>query len=184
MRDINLLPSIVDGKKKSLRDGRVYVLIAVVVLIPVMVFGYLFLFLNPEIEMIGENTKQLNANILKYSKVNIVKDEKVQLEAHTLALTNILERVDKQQNVHTDILDSVTKLMPENVFAVNYAISNKSITMNCRALTEESIAYFLRSVKESNLYSNVTFSGITKNKTTEGIAQDYSFSLLLELAQQ
>lgn len=184
MRDINLLPSLSTDKNKSLKDGRLYILIAIVLLIPLLAFSYQIFILKPEIVTNNNETIQLSEKILQYTEVNKVKEEKASLETHKLSLENILTSIDKRQNMHTQIIKDLTKLMPENVFAANYSLNEDIININCRALTEESIAYFLRNVKESGFYTNVAFNGVTTNLTAENSVQDYSFALQLTLNKQ
>jgi len=179
MKDINLLPGLENAKKSSFRDTKVILVGSLVVLIPLLVFGYLYLLLNPEIASIEEENRQLDVLIQKYAEVNSVKQEKTAIDVHVTALTAILDLTNRQQNIHTGLLDDVTELMPAEVFAINYSFVAGSMTMNCRSLSEESIAYFLRNLKESGLYQHVSFSGIAKNKATDGTTQDFTFTVTL-----
>ncbi|AFQ43006.1 PilN domain-containing protein [Desulfosporosinus meridiei] len=186
MKDINLIAKSLQQKREHQNSGmgqKLLFSILIVLLVGALGYGVLA-FLKARLvtkeEAIAQKIKEA-APIVELKKNILVKEQKI------TQLSEVIDMANAQSILNTKILDGISKVLPEDVFIVNYAVSQAGeLNIIGKARDMDSIAYFVHELKESGLFSDVYLSNVssTISKSSDsnptGITE-YNFSALLTL---
>jgi len=186
LKDINLISQSHQQKRERQNSGMGQKLgIAALVVLALGALGYGTLtILQAKIEAkqvaIAQKIKEA-APIVELKNNIQVRQDKIN------QLSGIVDLVVAQSTFNTRIFDRISSVMPENVFIVNYALSQTGdLNIIGKAKDRDSIAYFIYNLKGSGLFSDVYLSNVsgTASNATEsnptGLTE-YNFSALLTM---
>lgn len=186
LKDINLISQSHQQKRERQNSGMGQKLgIAFLVVLALGALGYGTLaILQARLatkEVAIEQKIKEAAPVVALKKDIQVKQDKIN------QLTGIVDLVVAQSMLNTRIFEGISSVMPENVFIVNYALSQTGdLNILGKAKDRDSIAYFIYKLKGSGLFSDVYLSNVSGavSNTTEtdpsGLTE-YNFSALLTL---
>lgn len=189
MKDINLLSQSHQQKRERQNSGMGQKLgIAILVVLTLGGLGYgILAFLQARLaseeRAIEQKIKEATP-IVELKKDIQVKQEKIN------QLSEMVDLVMAQSMINTRIFEGISRVMPENVFIVNYALSQSAdLSIIGKAKDRDSIAYFIHELKDSGMFSDVYLSNVsvTASKTAETDPSDiteYNFSALLTLKSE
>ena len=187
MKDINLISQSQRQKKDRQNSGRGQQLgIAFLVVLALGTLGYGTLaFLQVRL---ARNEVAIEQKIKAASPIVAVKKE-IQVKQDKIdQLSGIVDLVVAQSALNTRILDGISSVMPENVFAVNYALDQTgNLNIMGKAKDMDSIAYFISKLKGSRLFSDVYLSNVSSNISNNANSNpnfgltEFNFAALLTL---
>lgn len=185
MKDINLISKTQQQKRERQNAGmsqKLGIAILAVLLLGSLGYGIL-VFLKARLvtkeEAIEQKIKEA-APVVELKKNIQTKQEKIN------KLSGMVDLVNAQSTINTKILDGISNVMSEDVFIVNYAVSQAGeLNVMGKAKDMDSIAYFIYKLKGIGLFSDVYLSNVSntvsKSSTNPSELSEYNFSLLLTL---
>ena len=163
MKDINLISRTLQQKKERQNSGIAHQLgIALLVVLVLGGLGYGTLtFLEVRLATkevaIAQKIKAATPIVALKSDIQVKQDKINQL-------SGIVDLVMAQSTLNTRILDGISSVMPESVFAVNYALDQTgNLNIMGKSKDMESIAYFISKLKGTGLFSDVYLSNVSSN---------------------
>jgi Tfp pilus assembly protein PilN len=78
-----------------------------------------------------------------------------------------IEEFRKNQIESADILEEVANLLPLDIAISDFTVSNKQLSLSANALSEGSLRIFLRNLKNSKKFKNITLTQISLNSEKE-----------------
>ncbi|MDP4093532.1 MAG: PilN domain-containing protein [Bacillota bacterium] len=185
MYDINLLQKKKKQSKYSFITDRVKILLAC------MVGAAFILAASTGIVMLldsnyKKDNDQLNKHIATMSSINKVKQDLSQKQAKSARMTAFAKAVSAYTQANTQLFDSISKTMPDNIFFLNYSLSaDGDINISGKSKDRESVAYFLYNLNQTGAFSDASIKSITSNSSSNnGKAAeitDYSFTITLKI---
>ena len=185
MKDINLISRTLQQKKERQNSGIAYQLgIAFLVVLVLGGLGYgILAFLEVRLatkELAIEQKIKAATPIVALKSDLQVRQDKIN------QLSGIVDLVMAQSTLNTRILDGISSVMPENVFAVNYALDQTgNLNIMGKSKDMESIAYFISKLKGTGLFSDVYLSNVSSNISNNANTNpnsgsiEYNFAALL-----
>lgn len=185
MKDINLISKSTQQKRERQNSGVSHKLgIAILAVLILGMLGYGTLaFLQARLttqEMALQQKIKESAPIVALKKDIQIKQDKIN------KLSEVANLVEAQSTFNTRLFEGISKVMPENIFIVNYAVSqNGELNIIGKAKDRDSIAYFIHKLKEIGLFSDVYLSNVssvtTNTETNSSGVAEHNFSALLTL---
>jgi Tfp pilus assembly protein PilN len=178
LKDLNLIPANYVFEKKS-KHKKALLSILIVFIAIVFVSAYLFPTLyennlkNEKAVLIDEVAKT-NIYVTQVKEFNTLKQA---VEARENEGTALAQR----QFSSLDIINAIENASPEKVFVQKMDISgdsesNVKVTLNCIAENEETIASFIKNIKDDAYFKKIGMSAISKSKESSSRI----FDLVLE----
>lgn len=175
-RDLNFFKVYKDGPETGKGNGLKGLFITVIcfVLITGAVFGVLYL----SEESITRRTEGINQalsdpQIAALQKELIILKSKNELLYVYLASVNTAKKnFDQSRKIDTALFTGIVSAMPGDVIVRDTSVTQKSITLSCTCADELSPAVFMQGLKDKNLFSGITYGGITAED-----AGRYSFTM-------
>ncbi|QNU68115.1 PilN domain-containing protein [Ruminiclostridium herbifermentans] len=178
MKDLNLIPANYVFEKKS-KHKKALLSILIVLIAIVFVSAYIFPTLyennlkNEKAVLIDEVAKT-NIYVTEVKEFNTLKQAVEAREKEGISLA-------QRQFSSLEIMNAIENASPEKVFVQKMDISgdsesNVKVSLSCIAENEETIAYFIKNIKDDAYFKKIGMSTITKNQENNGRA----FDLVLE----
>jgi type IV pilus assembly protein PilM len=181
-KDINLLPRLREIKAAGLRRIKLTRILAVILTVGAVALGA-YTFLEFLIESNFNETMATQQEIITYSEIENTKSKLQDTQNRLANVEAALSNYTNQVALNTELLDVISKSMPETIFTVSYNASDNRITMSGISLDRPDLADFIYTLKESEKIESVTLSGISVRADAEGNPIDYSFSIEIKLAK-
>lgn len=181
MRDINLLPKAKSASVKKDKTNRLVhtiIIFFAIAMLSFAAFGVLHYLEDND----SKNDQAAGARIKKYSTVYETKKNIAQHQNRVKSMNDVLSAQAKGNPSNILILDSITKAMPDDVFAVSYAVSAaEGVSMTCISKEKESAAYFLYNLKQTGVFSDIKILNLSSKTDEKGNSQENMFALTLKL---
>ncbi len=178
MKDLNLIPaSYVFEKKNKYKKASLSILIILigVAFVSAYIFPTLYEYnlKNEKADLIDQVAKT-NNYVTQVKEFNTLKQA---VEAREKEGTGLAQR----QFSSLDILTAIEYASPENLFVQKMDISGDSeadvkVSLNCVAENEETIASFIKNIKDDAYFKKIGMSAISKGQENSG----NTFDLVLE----
>lgn len=185
MKDINLISQSQKQKKEQQNSGlgqKLGIAFLVVLTLGALGYGtlaYLQARLATKEAAIAQKIKDASP-IVEVKKDIQTKQDKIN------QLSGIVDLVVAQSTLNTRLLDGISSVMPENVFAVNYALDQTgNLNIMGKSKDMDSIAYFIHKLKGTGLFSDVYLSNVSSaisnnaNNNLNSDSTEYNFAALL-----
>ncbi len=178
MKDLNLIPaSYVFEKKSKYKKASLSILIILIgaAFVSAYIFPTLYEYsLKNEKAVLIDEVAKTNNYVTEVKEFNTLKQA---VEARENEGTALAQR----QFSTLDIIDAIENASPEKVFVQKMDISgdseaNVKVSLNCVAENEETIASFIKNIKEDAYFKKIGMSAISKGQKNNGRA----FDLVLE----
>lgn len=178
MKDLNLIPaSYVFEKKSKYKKASLSILIILigVAFVSAYLFPTLYEYnLKNEKAVLLDEVAKTNNYVTQIKEFNTLKQA---VEARENEGTGLAQR----QFSTLDIIAAIENASPENVFVQKMDISgdsesNVKVSLNCVAENEETIASFIKNIKDDAYFKKIGMSAITKGQENNG----RTFDLVLE----
>ena len=178
MKDLNLIPaSYVFEKKSKYKKASLSILIILigVVFASAYIFPTLYEYnLKNEKAVLIDEVAKTNSYVTQVKEFNTLKQA---VEAREKEGTGLAQR----QFSSLDIINAVEKVSLEKVFVQKMDISGESesdvkVSLNCVAENEETIASFIKNIKDDAYFKKIGLSTISKGQDNNG----KTFDLVLE----
>ena len=177
MKDINLLHSFKSRNKQfdMKMHGRraVVVLLVLTVLLAAAYGGLLF-----GTGFYTEQTNLLQTEALSYSAVSEEKALSGKSQAEIDSLTKLIATASDTSYMDTEFMTTLSDALNANTFLTNLnAEENGTVTFSGKSATRKEITYFIYSLKQTGLFSDVSFSILNTETQENNEAQDvYDFT--------
>ncbi len=178
---INLLPFRVARKKENIRR-QISVFFLMIVLTLVVLYGYTQM-VNKEIEIVKDQTKQVNQQITKY-KEKALRVKKIKKDLATLQeKLDIVGSLQTQRDKQLVLFDAMTRLViPGRMWLVSFKTSSETVTIKGIAFDNPTIAEFMEKLENSPLFDKVDLK-TAQMKKFKGDEMLKSFELLCRKTQ-
>lgn len=153
MIKINLLPIRASKRKESARQQLLILLVSLILVIGVALAAYSFLLIkisstNKEIARSEQEIQELKAKIGK------IKDLE-KLKADVQKKLDVLNQLRRGKSGPVHRLSTLSSAVPDKLWLTGYVESQTGVKVTGVAFTEELIASFMRSLQDSEDFSNV-----------------------------
>ena len=178
MKDLNLIPaSYVFEKKNKYKKASLSILIILigVAFVSAYIFPTVYEYnLKSEKAVLFDEVAKTNNYVTEVKEFNTLKQA---VEAREKEGTGLAQK----QFSSLDIITAIESASPENVFIQKMDISGNSeadvkVSMNCVAENEETIASFIKNIKDDAYFKKIGLSAIPKGQDNNG----NTFDLVLE----
>lgn len=167
MIEINLLPHRETRRLADLRQS-----VALLALGLVIAGGGIFFVssnLNAELERAETNVRQLEAAIAQFKpqedQVAMFKKQRKQLEDKL----NVIKSLEKARTGPVKLFDRLADLAPERLWLKSLKTEGSQVMLEGTSLDTGIVADFLRSMNESEFFSNVDLKNTKGGKEVEGV---------------
>lgn len=171
---INLLPYREEIRKRKQKDFNALIVLFFLIGLGISVFGYFTIngMVNNQLSRNG----YLNQEIDKIDK-NLVEIKKLQEERDDfLARKQKVEELQQKRFQAASILDTLNVLIPDGVYIVDIKPNdNTGYTIDGKAISDNKIAMFMRSLPSTGLFMQPELLSIKKVDNT----QDFTLKVLL-----
>ena len=186
MKDINLISQFQQQKKDpqiSVLSRRLGIACLIVLAISLLSYGVLA-FLQFRL---GTKETLMQKTIKEAIPIVTLKNNIRDKQNSINQLSKIVDLVTARSIIDTKILDGIAKVMPDNVFLVNYSVDQSgNLNIMGKSKDMDSIAYFISKLKGTGLFSNVylsNLSGGSSNGNQNVGSSGYNFAVLLTLVK-
>lgn len=164
MKDINLLVGLISTKKQfDIRKSGKKATVVIVLL--AFLLGAVFGVLKYLSNMHNEKIDELRSEMTAYSEVTQVKSEIQSGKKQLNSIRDLLSVTAASSRVTTQLFDTVGSSMDDAVFLTSLAFNeNGTVSFSGKAATRLDITYFIYSLKETGVFSEVTVSAINSEK--------------------
>lgn len=182
MKDINLLSSFKSDKKQfdlALQQKRATIFICILVVL----LGGAYAGILYADGYYRANTEALKAEAAGYSAVTEAKARAAHSKAHIDNLDALIATAYSTSYVKTEHLNSLSSVLSENTFLSSLSVNeNGNIGINGKSVTRKDITYFLFSLKETGVFSDVSVKIVNAEKQPSGSGADtYDFTVTTSL---
>jgi type IV pilus assembly protein PilN len=180
MIKINLLPIRASKRKESARQQLLILLVSLLAVIGIALAAYSFLLIkikstNTEIARSEQEIQELKAKIGK------IKDLE-RLKADVQKKLDVLNQLRRGKSGPVHRLTTLSSAVPDKLWLTGYTESANGVKITGVAFTEELIASFMRSLQESEDFTNVE---LVVSEQVEMVGMKLKkFELLLALKNQ
>lgn len=177
MIEINLIPYREQNRLKKAQS----ILLSYVVLLVVVLAacGGTYFYFDSELTTAKQEKEKIEAELAqlkkKIGKVNEYKKAQQSLQKKVAALAEL----KSQRKGPVRIMDELAVALDDKVWVETFKDSRGSFELNGYALTEESVASFMRRLAKSDYFSNVDLEGVDKSK--KGNTTVFKFKLTVQL---
>ncbi len=182
--DINLIPRLKELKAATGKTVKMTMLVGVAAAIAILAVAA-YTFLNLKTAGFESEKTTVQNEIIKYSVINATETKLKTGQERLAALTTALEQYNAGIITNTKLFDSISGVMPDAVFSVNYNfMEGNSINISGISQDRVSIADFIYSLKQVEGISDAVISNISSRIGQDGNPIDYSFALEIKLKRQ
>jgi len=176
-KDINLMPKLkemIEAGMKRIRMTRIAAILLIVALAGIAAFTALQLI---KLGLDSEIT-EIKADIITYSVVNEIKDELASKQSMMNNINSKLAEYDQNTVKNTEILDIISKSMPDDVFIKSYSISEEGlVSISGVSKDRLKLVDFLYTLRQNAKIESAVISNITARQDNEGDVIDYTFGM-------
>jgi len=177
---INLLPVRASQKKESMRQQLSILILSVIgaLVIGLSVYGVLLTKISSaksEIETAENDLKALKA------KIGIINNLK-KLEAEVKKKLDVLNQLRHAKSGPASRLAALSDSVPEKLWLTKYAEAGNSVSVSGMALSEESIAIFMKNLQASGDFTNVELQ--VSEQTESGGVKAKRFDLAFQIKER
>ncbi len=181
-KDINLMPKLKEIREAGLKRIKLTRALAVVLVLGALGIG-VYTYLEVMRRFITSETAVIQSDIVQYSVINEVKN-KVQTSKDNLASAKaVLESYNANLIINTSIMDVIGKCMPDSIFIDSYSLDGNAIIMTGITLDRQSLADFIYSLRQSELFDSVIVASI-QSRSNDMVISDYNFSIEIRIKGQ
>jgi type IV pilus assembly protein PilM len=179
--DINLIPRLKEMKAANGKTVKLTMLVAVVAAVAVLAVAA-YTFLNMQTASFESEESVVQNEIIKYSVINKTVSSLKTSQDKLAKLTTVLEQYNAGILKNTELFDSISAVMPDTVFSINYNFTNEnSISINGVSQDRINIVDFIYSLKQVKDISDAVISNISSRVGQDEKPIDYSFTLDIKL---
>ncbi len=176
---INLLE--VQRKRKARAFPLPVILLVLMTFITLVVTGYMFYLLNTEIKQLTLR-KQENEKRLAELRERIKELENYEaLIRQFEERQKVLEQLRRNQTIPVKVLDTISKLLPDNVWLDELVIQGGGINLKGSAFTNTEVVRYVNKLKENALFVNVYLKETKSKEIKTGIGNEtisvYNFQI-------
>jgi len=167
MIEINLLPHREARKAADLRETAALLILGLVLLAGGIWFVHSGV--KSDIESARASVRQLEANIEQFrpqeKKVATFKRRKKQLQVKLDVITGL----DRARSGPLRLMDELSVRAPERLWVTDLMTRGSNVTVKGESLDTGVVADFLRSLNESDYFTNVDLKSTSRGKEVRGI---------------
>lgn len=171
MAYINLLPWREESKKE--KQKQYFLMLLAVALFAIAITLIVSQFYQIHID--GQNSKnQYLINEIKKLDVRIVEiknlnEKKSELEKRI----SVIQQLQRSRNVGTQVLDEVTKIVPNGVYLTSLSKQGNAIELNGRSESNNHLANMLRDIESSIFLTSAQLSSILNNDKESRLLSEF-----------
>ncbi|WP_430882690.1 PilN domain-containing protein [Fusibacter sp. JL216-2] len=177
MKDINLLPSIIEKSDDTFK--LIKIVFSILLGFSLSVTGVITLYIENETEKMNENIGFMQNEILKYKKVEDL-EKNVNDQSQKLRFTfEQISNFEKQSIINHQLLIDISSTLPENTFLKSYSVSDdSSLSLSGVCADEKDAVYLVHQLKTLDHVESVKFKSLNRN---HGKKSSFNFTVSLDL---
>lgn len=177
MKDINLLQGYQQSKKQfDLKKSSRKVLTVFLILCVLFAADYFGMILLEH--LFQSQATQAQQEAAAYSEVVDVKNATAQKQTQITNIEELLSTASGTSYVDTDFLWTLCSTLNENLFFSTVSLNeNGTVAISGKSATRPDITYFVYTLKQTDLFSDVSFNMVNTETSEDAAADTYDFTI-------
>ncbi|MCT4618472.1 MAG: PilN domain-containing protein [Marinisporobacter sp.] len=172
MRDINLLDTHVKTSGNSNHKN----LWIIIVCILMILLGSAYAFLEYSLYKMDQEKAEIDSLIQQKSVVEETKEEIRTKTQKIEAMSTIIDTASRNAVINTKMFQVLAANMPASIFLSDYSFNDDGqINLMGESSDNDSMAFFIYKLKQTNLFEDVRIKSIQNNKNEEANKENYNF---------